>query len=131
MSAGVERAPDVQRGEPPLVGPLPHVAVQLGRQHRLLTAPAALREPVAHDPLGGALALIAAVDVGGVEEVDALLMRGVHDRERVGLGGEGAEVHGAQAQTADTESGSPELREVHVSTLPRTSKERSHSMLGT
>ena len=54
-----------------VVGPVAHVAVDLGRQHDLLAPPAALREPAADDLLGDAFALLPAVDVGGVEEVDA------------------------------------------------------------
>ena len=57
------------------------------------------------------------VDVGGVEEVDALVVGGVHDRVRVGLGGERAEVHGAEAQAADGEAGTAEVGEFHGSHL--------------
>src|SRR5271166_2811355 len=73
-----------------VVGPLAHVAVQLRRQDGLLPAAAALGEPAADDRLGRALALAEAGDargtepvgVGGVEEVDAVLECGVHNRVR-------------------------------------------------
>ena len=45
-------------------------------------------------------ALVAAVAVRGVEEVDAELERAIHDREGVGLGGLRAEVHRAEAELA-------------------------------
>ena len=92
---------DVARREPPVVGPLRHRPVQLGRQHDLLAPPAALREPAADDLLGGAGALVAAVAVGGVEEVDAELEGPVHDRVRLVLGRLRPEVHRAEAQLAD------------------------------
>jgi hypothetical protein len=60
--------------------------VDLGREHDPVAAPA-LGEPAADDLLRGAVALLHvgrlrhAVDVGGFEEVDAMLDRLVHDRE--------------------------------------------------
>ena len=71
---------DVQRGELRVVGPVAHVAVELGREDRTLAPSAALGEPAPDDLLGDALALLPAVDVRGVEEVDAVLVRAVHDR---------------------------------------------------
>ena len=41
------------------------------------------------------------------------LVRLVHDRERGGLVGLGTEVHGAEAQAADAETGTTEMGEVH------------------
>ena len=55
-----------------------------------------------------------AVDVGGVEEVDAQLQRPVHDGEAVGFGGLRAEVHRAQAQPADLQPGAAEIDVLHV-----------------
>ncbi len=111
--AGIDGAPDVERGELALVGPLPHVAVQLGGEDGPLAAAAALREPAADDLFGAALVLGPAVDVGGVEEVDALLVGGVHDLVGVGLFGVRAEVHGAQAQAGDGQAGTAEVGELH------------------
>ena len=90
-------------------GPVAHRAVDLGRQHDLLAPPAALRQPAPDDLLGDALAVLAAVDVGGVEEVDAQLQRLVHDREAVGLARLRPEVHRAQAQPADLQAGAAEV----------------------
>ena len=72
--ARVERPADVERGELAGVGPVVHVAVELGRDDRPLAPAAALGEPVADDGFRGALARRSAVDVGGVEEIDALLV---------------------------------------------------------
>ena len=77
-------ADDVAGGEEGVVRPVRHPAVDLGGQHGLLAALAALGEPGAEHLLGAALAGVEAVDVGGVEEVDALGERPVHDRVRVG-----------------------------------------------
>ena len=105
---------DVQRRQLVLVGPVAHRPVQLGRQDHLVAAPAALGEPAADDLLGDALALLPAVDVGGVEEVDALLEGPVHDRVGVLLGGLRTEVHRAQAQPADQQPGPSEMGVLHV-----------------
>jgi hypothetical protein len=76
-------APDRQRGQERLVGPVAHAAVELGGDHRLLPAAAAFREPPADDLLGDALTGLPAVDVGGVEEVKPGVMCRVHDRVAV------------------------------------------------
>ena len=103
-----------ERREPALVGPVPHVAVELGGHHDLLPPSAALGEPAADDLLGGAPALGAPVDVGRVEEVDPGLEGRVHDGERGGLVGLGPEVHGAEAEAADGEAGPAEVGEAHA-----------------
>ena len=89
-------------------------AVDLGRQDGLLAALAALGEPGAEHLLGAALALVEAVDVGRVEEVDPLGQRPVHDLVRVGLLGLPAEVHGAQAEPGDRQAAASEVRVVHA-----------------
>ena len=40
------------------------------------------------------------IQVRGVEEVDAVLMGGVHDDVGIGLAGDGTEIHGAEAEPA-------------------------------
>jgi len=42
-----------------------------------------------------------AIDVGGIEEIDAELEGPVHDPEALGLVGDPAEVHRAEAEVAD------------------------------
>ena len=96
-------------------GVLLHVAVELGREDGALAALAALREPAADDLLRRAASALAAVDVRGVEEVDAELVGAVHDRERVGLAGLRAEVHGAQDGAGDGQTGAAEIRVLHAS----------------
>ena len=118
LQAGVAGPADVQRREPPLVGPVPHVAVELGGQDHLLAAPAALGEPASDDLLGGAAPLGAAVDVGRVEKVDSGLQSRVHDGKRGRLIRLGPEIHGAQADAADAEAGAAEVGEVHGPNLP-------------
>ena len=109
-------ADDVARREERVVGPVAHRPVELGGDDHLLAAPATLREPAADDLLGPPLPLLPAVDVGGVEEVDALLEGAVHDGVRnVLLGRLGAEVHGAEAEAADGEAGAAQVRVFHVS----------------
>ena len=70
--AGFAGAANVQRREAAFVGPVAHIAVDFGGDDDFLAPPAALREPAPDDLLGDAFALFPAVDVGGVEEVDAL-----------------------------------------------------------
>src|ERR1019366_5330434 len=123
---GVARAPDVERGKPVLIGPVTHRPVQLGSQHSALAAPAARREPVADDLFGPArMRLVvardlarraerAAVPIRGVEEVDAKIVRPVHDRVRVRGRGQGTDVHRAQAQAADAETGTAKMRVLHA-----------------
>lgn len=109
----VDRAADVQGGKLALVGPVTHGAVQLGGDDRALAADAVAGEPGADDLLGAALAGGAAVGVGRVEEVDALVEGVVHDVVGGRLVGLGAEVHGAQAEAGDGKAGPAEVRVLH------------------
>jgi hypothetical protein len=119
LEARVHRPPDVEGGQLVVVRPggavAGHVAVDLGGEDGLVAMRGALREPVADDLLGTALVLAPAVHVGGVEEVDARVEGRIHDRVGVGLIGLRAEVHGAEDESADLESGASELRVLHVS----------------
>ena len=77
-----------QGGQEGLVGPVAHAAVQLGRQHGFRPPATALGElTTGQDVLGPALARASAVDVGGVDEVDARLEGLIEDRVRVLLAG--------------------------------------------
>src|SRR5439155_2404042 len=72
---------------------------------------AAAFERLADDLFG----LAGGVDVGGVDEVDAGVERGVDDADRlvvVGLA-PGAEHHGAEAQLADRDAGASQRTVVH------------------
>jgi hypothetical protein len=109
---------DVVGGEVPVVRAGAHRLVDLGRENDPLPAPA-LGEPAADDLLRGAEALLhvrglrAAVDVGGVEEVDALFERLVHDREAGRLVGDPAEVHRPEREPADLQARASEVRVLH------------------
>src|SRR5690606_1289831 len=94
-----------------------HRVVNLGREHDAVAPAAAFAEPLADDLLGGALAGLAAVNVSRVEEVDAQVQRLVHDGVAVFLVGPRAEVHRAQAKSADLESGASEVDDLHVPLL--------------
>ncbi len=96
---------DVQGGEAVVIGPVAHAAVDLGGQDDLLAASAALGEPAPDDLFGDAFADLPAVDVGGVEEVDAEFEGLVHDGEGLFFGGLRAEVHGAEAEAGDLAAG--------------------------
>src|SRR5690606_29680962 len=80
-----------------------------------------LRQPVADDLFGRAVALghvgrlRAAIDVGGVEEVDARVQRLVHDREARRPVRQLAKVHGAEGDAADAKAGAAEMRVIHFS----------------
>src|SRR5262249_511596 len=97
-----------------LVGPLAHAAEDFGRQDDALATPPTLGQPATDDLLGGALARLPAVDVRRIEEVDAQLDRPVHDGGAVGLGGQRAEVHGAEAQPAHLDPSATEADVLHV-----------------
>src|SRR5439155_20843713 len=71
------------------------------------------REPAADDLLGHALARLPAVNVGGVEEVEAAIERAIHDREAFRLGGLGPEVHRAETEPAHLEARATELHVFH------------------
>src|SRR5688572_1786404 len=107
----IERSADVERRQLAFVGPAPHLAIDLGGDDGPLPPAAAAGEPVADD--GFRLARLAAVAVGGVEEVDPLLMGDVHDGVRVLLGGSGSKVHRAETKSGDTKAGTAEIGEVH------------------
>src|SRR5690606_4905593 len=122
--ARLDRADDpVARGAA-AVGPAAHGEAELGGEDDLVAA-AAIAEPPADHPLREA---VLAVDVGGVEEVDALaegavhdLKRGllvaadlVHERALVGL----AEGHRPEAERRDLEAGAAELAVFHGDRVP-------------
>src|SRR5204863_2921426 len=108
----------VQGRELAVVGPLAARVVHLRRDHRALASTLAPGEPAPDDRLGEAAAV--AVDVGGVEEVDAEVEGSVHDPVtlvllglRAASGLLHAEVHGAEAERADPEAGTAEQSVVH------------------
>src|ERR1700722_17241884 len=111
------RPADIESRQETVVGPLALAAVQLGGQHRAVPAPAPRRHPPADDRLGDALGPRLAIGVGGVEEVDAVLMGGVHDDVGIGLAGDGTEIHGAKAEPAHGPAAAAEVRVVHAVTL--------------
>jgi hypothetical protein len=100
LQARVARVANVSRREQAVVRPLRHRTEHFRREHNLLASTAALREPRAEDRFGSARALFAAVPVCRIEEVDAEVERAIHDVVCIGLSGERAEVHGAQADGA-------------------------------
>src|SRR6185312_429205 len=108
---------DVARRQPALVRPVAHLAVDLRREHDLLAPAAPLRQPPPDDLLRHALALLPAVDVGGVEEVDPQLERAIHDRERLPLAGLGPEVHRPEAEPTDLQRRPTEPDVVHAPNL--------------
>jgi hypothetical protein len=107
--AGLTRPPDVVRRQPAVVGVQPHRLVHLGGEDDLVAAPASPK-PAADDlfgdavPLGHVRRLRAAVDVRRVDVVDARLDRGVEHREARRLVDGEAEVHRAEADTADEQA---------------------------
>ena len=94
------------------VGVLAHRHEELGRQDDVV---AAALERLADDLLG----LAGGVDVGGVDEVDAGVERGVDDADRVVVVGvaPGAEHHRAEAELRDLDAGASERAVVHGSGL--------------
>src|ERR1700683_2018684 len=108
------RVADVPGRKKGVVGPVAHRSVDLCGDDHLLAAAPTLREPSADDLLGDALAFLPSVDVGGVEEVEAGIERRVHDLVRCRLVGLRTEVHGAEAQTADGQTGTTEMRVFHA-----------------
>ena len=89
---------DIQRRKQALVRPIAHVSVNFRGHDDFLTPSAALGKPAPDNLLGDALAFLAAIDVGGIKEVDAQLDGFVHDGEGGLLIRLGAEVHRPQAQ---------------------------------
>jgi hypothetical protein len=57
--------------------------------------------------------------VGGVEEVDAELVRAVHDHVRVGGRRQRAEVHRAEAKPADGQARPAQVRVLHAASVSR------------
>jgi len=84
-----------------------HVRAELGGQHDAV--PAAAEHP-AEQLLRGPLA---AVDVGGVEQRDPGVQRGVHHRPGLLEIGPLAEIRAAQADDGDGRAGAAELPEAH------------------
>src|SRR4030095_9714151 len=79
----------------------------------LAPPPAALGEPATDDLLGDALTGLAAVHIGGVEEVDPALHGAVHDDVAVVLGRLGTEVHRAETEPAYRQAGAAKIRVLH------------------
>jgi hypothetical protein len=105
----LDRGDNPAAGVAALVGVGAHGAVELGGEHDVV-APAAQR--LAHDPFGFA---IAAVDVGGIDEVDARVEGPVNDLDAVvGVGvAERAEHHGTQAIGGDLDAGAAQGARAH------------------
>src|SRR4051794_18703617 len=80
LQAAVQRSADIQCRQLGLVRPLSRLTVGLCCQHRSLAPPTALAEPFAYDRFGRPGSEIAAVDICRVKEVNAVLVRRVHDR---------------------------------------------------
>lgn len=80
----------------------------LGGQHDVVPS-------TGNRPTDQHLRLPLAVDVGGVEDIDAGIERGIDDRGCLVLGGvaERAEVHGAQREGADLDSGTTQCAVLH------------------
>jgi len=97
----LERAPRVSRG-PAWVVAVAGARAELGREHDAI---AAAGQRVADHPLAGA---VAAVDVGGVEERDPGVERGVDDGARAREVEPPAEVVATEADRGDAEVGTPE-----------------------
>jgi len=100
----------IQRRElPRRLGVLAHRVVKLRRQHHVVAATAGER------PANDLLGLACAIDVGGVDEVDAGVQRRVDDLDRLVVVGVAprAEHHGAEAEAADLNAGAPERPKFH------------------
>ncbi len=120
LEAVVDGACDAHARGSGAVGPGRHAEASLGRDDHLL-ARAARGEPLAEDALGQA---VLAVDIGGIDEVDAGRERAiehteaflavgadlVHERLGVGL----AEGHAAEAEHRDLRAGLTELTVAHA-----------------
>ena len=83
----------------------------------MFAALAAFSEPTADDFLCPAAVPGAAVDVGGIEEVNAVLTGGIHDSVGSGLLGLWTEVHCPQAQPGDLEAGPAQMGVLHGNVL--------------
>jgi len=89
-----------------------HVALELGGEYEVVAAPL---EGLAHDLLG----LAGRVDIGGVDEVDAGIERGVDDGGAVVVVGivHAPEHHRPQAEVADLDPGVSQTAVLHVCSL--------------
>ena len=96
-----------------VVRPRRHRSEELRGQDDFVPPPAALGEPPSDDRLSGASAVVAAVAVRCVEEVDPELERPVHDCERFVLGRLRPEIHRAETQLADLEGGAAQSSITH------------------
>ena len=83
-----------------IVRPVAHPAVDFGGQDDFVASPAAGRQPPADYLFGFGFVRLAAVSVGGVEEMDPQFQRLIHDGMAVGFCGLRAEVHSAQTKRA-------------------------------
>ena len=104
---------DVARGKAAVVRNVAHLPVRFRRQHDLFATATALREPAANDLFGESLAFSPAVNIGGIEEVDAEFKGLVHDRKAVGFFRVPTEVHRAETERADVQAGAAEGAVVH------------------
>jgi hypothetical protein len=116
--AVVDLGHDRSAGQAAAVGALMHLAVDLGGDHHLV-APGEVGQRVAEDLLAGA----GRVDVGGVEEVDALLERAPDEpaallgrqRPRVSSPGGLPEAHAPEADARDVQAGASKFDVIHGS----------------
>ena len=113
LDGEVREAPVHEGGEVPLVVAVRHVRVETatrlrGHEKRLRPLPPQPRD----EPLGEAVT----VDVGGVEEIDAVVERGVERGHRFGLVG-AAPLRTADAPRAETDLGNPPPRPAKSSRL--------------
>ena len=102
----VARAQDVQARVALIVRAETGPPVDLGAEDHLV---AAAGQRLADD----ALRIARVVDVGGIDEVDARVQRGVDDPDRVGLVRASAEVHRAEAQRRHAHAGPAQQSMVH------------------
>ncbi len=109
----IARPPDVQRGKSGVVGPVTLRAVHLRREDRTLPTTAALGEPAPQHVLDPFAPDLESVHVGRVDQVDAVLVRAVHDREGLRLRGDGTEAVGLDPQSAHEEARTAKVRVFH------------------
>ena len=108
----LDRAHDPAAGVAAAVRVLAHRVVELGGEHDVV---AAAREGLADDLLG----LPGAVDVGGVDEVDAGVERRVDDPDRLVVVrvAPRPEHHGAEAELADRDAGASQRALLHICSI--------------
>jgi hypothetical protein len=113
----LDRVEDVLAAVPALERLRPHRPAAFSRDHEVVAAAA---QPAAEDLLRAAdLAQAGAerVDVGGVEERDAVLRRPVEDRDRRLLVGLQAKGHRAEADARDLQPGSAQANVLHAASV--------------